>query len=153
MPDKKFGALRCRSCAKIWAVELRNASSNCPACGANNELDPFRLVWTGDDAKDVIAAVSQLRAAGTTPLPLRVPRHDDPLDAAAAQARGLPPSRRAEAVATALAALTGDLAHDQLTEALLRAGLPHERAQRELVRLLATDRLMEPSPGRYRLLA
>ncbi len=88
-----------------------------------------------------------------TQIPPRTPRHDDPLDAAAAQARGLPPSRRAEAVATALSALKGDLAHAEFTEALLRAGLPAERVEKEVVRLLATDRLMEPSPGRYRLLA
>jgi hypothetical protein len=120
-------------------------------------VDAIRLAWTGDDPAEASAAVARLRAGPGSTLvqPPRVPRHDDRLDAAAAQARGLPPSRRADAVAYALSLLAGEpgMPHGELTEAMERAGLEPARAEREVVRLLATDRLVEPRPGRYRLLA
>lgn len=114
-------------------------------------------LWTGDNGRAAAAAAASLRAkaAGAPDLSPNepMPRHDCLSDAAAAQARGLVnKSRRAEAVALWMNRLGGDALHADLVEAMVAAGLDAERAEREIVRMLATDYLGEPRAGRYRVL-
>lgn len=83
----------------------------------------------------------------------RVARHDTAIDAAAASSRGIAnKSQRAEMVALTLTRATRDMAHADLVEALLRSGLDRERAEREVVRMLACDILTEPRAGRYKVI-
>ncbi len=97
---------------------------------------------TGQDPVVVAAALR-----GPEPLV----RHDDPLDAAAAKARAVRNlSERAELLALWGTRLMDGLDHDILMEGLRRAGLPGDRAQKEIVRMLATDVIFEPRPGQYR---
>jgi hypothetical protein len=87
-------------------------------------------------------------------LPARtLPRHDSPIDAAAALASGIRNrSERAQAAALALSRLQGLVTHADLVAALERSGLDGERAEAEVVRMLAADVLIEPRAGHYRAL-
>ncbi len=101
------------------------------------------------------AAMAQgttLAAAAITLRPApRVPRYDDPVDAAAAKARGtVNKSERAEQVMLWLTRLLGDAPHDDVIRSLRRAGLDGERAEKEVVRMLACDVIFEPRAGYYR---
>jgi len=155
-----YAVTACSGCAQPWAVDLRQASSSCPHCGARAELRSRRLLWQGDSPQAAQAAAASLRIpAGAGPLLTRLaerpahslPRHDSPLDAAAARGAGLTnKSERAEAVAEALTRLCGMVPHEDLLEALDRAAIPRARAEQEVVRMLAVDRMMEPRPGHYR---
>ena len=120
-------------------------------------------LWLGDDARQAQAAAAHHRAALSGGLHAvqvqessrqRSPsRHDSPADAAAAQAGGIAnKSARAEAVALWMTRLVGLVPHADLVAAMGKAGLPAERAEREVVRLLATDLMMEPRAGHYRVL-
>jgi hypothetical protein len=62
-------------------------------------------------------------------------------------------SARAETVALWMSRLAGPTPHDALVQALLKAGLDRTRAEREIVRMLAMDYLMEPRAGSYQVLA
>lgn len=152
--------MACSACRQPWAVDLRHATASCPSCQASYDLAERRPLWQGDDARAAQAAVAHHRAAMAGGLAavqaLRPPkpaaRHDSPADAAAAQAAGLVNlSARAEAVALWMTRLVGDVPHAGLIEAMAKAGLDPKRAEREVVRMLATDVLMEPKAGRYRL--
>lgn len=80
-------------------------------------------------------------------------RHDSPVEAAAAQARQVRNlSGRADRVALWLTRLQGDVAHDAYVDALGMAGLDRARAEKEIVRMLATDVIYEPRAGAYRAL-
>jgi hypothetical protein len=156
-----FAVVVCSACRQPWAVELRHATASCPACSVAYDLADRKPVWQGEDARSAQAAVAHHRAAMAGGLqavqalrPHRPePRHDSPADAAAAQAGGIVNlSARAEAVALWMTRLVGLVPHPQLLEAMGKAGIPRERAEREVVRLLATDLMMEPKAGRYRIL-
>lgn len=118
-------------------------------------------LWDGDQASAAQAAVAHHRAAlagGLQAVQLSQPRrpdarHDSPGDAAAAQAAGIVnKSARAEAVALWMTRLVGFVPHDELILALGKAGIPGERAEKEVVRMLATDLMLEPRAGHYRIL-
>jgi hypothetical protein len=156
-----FAVVACSACRQPWAVELRHATATCPACRSAYDLAGRKPLWQGEDARAAQAAVAHHRAALAGGLPavqaLRPvrpePRHDSPADAAAAQAGGIVNlSARAEAVALWMTRLMGQVPHQELVEAMGKAGIPRERAEREVVRLLATDLMMEPKAGRYRAL-
>lgn len=157
----RFAVVACSACRQPWAVELRHAEAACPACKAKAPLASRVHLWSGDDARAAQAAVAHHRAAlaggavAVASLQARRPdaRHDSPGDAAAAQAAGLVnKSARAEAVALWMTRLVGATPHAELIAAMGKAGIPPERAEREVVRMLATDLLMEPRAGHYRLL-
>ena len=156
-----FAVVVCSACRQPWAVELRHATASCPACATTYDLAGRTPVWQGDDARAAQAAVAHHRAALSGGLaavqmlkPRRPePRHDSPADAAAAQAGGIVNlSARAEAVALWMTRLRGLVPHRELLEAMGKAGIDGERAEREVVRLLATDLMMEPKAGHYRIL-
>jgi hypothetical protein len=160
----RFAVVACSACRAPWAVELRHATASCPSCHAPVEVAARTRLWQGDDAREAQAAVGHHRAAmagGPAALaavqalaPRRpAPRHDSPADAAAAQASGLAnKSARAEAVALWMTRLLGQVPHADLLEALGKAGIERPRAEREVVRLLATDVMVEPRAGHYRVL-
>lgn len=157
----RFAVVACSTCRSAWAVELRHATSTCPACNGEVDLRGRSKLWMGDDARQAQAAVAHHRAALAGGLqavqqlkPHRAePRHDSPADAAAAQAGGIVnKSARAEAVALWMTRLLGLVPHGELVAAMAKAGIPAERAEREVVRLLATDLMMEPRAGHYRVL-
>lgn len=160
----RFAVVACSLCRQPWAVELRHAEASCPACRASFPLAERRRLWQGDDAREAQAAVAHHRAAlsgGPAAVaavaaahPRRPePRHDSPGDAAAAQAAGIVnKSARAEAVALWMTRLVGAVPHAELVAAMGKADIPRDRAEREVVRMLATDLLLEPRAGHYRVL-
>jgi hypothetical protein len=75
------------------------------------------------------------------------------VDAAAAKAAGIVnASARAEAVALWMTRLSGLVPHEELVVAMGKAGIAAARAEREVVRLLATDLMLEPRAGHYRFM-
>lgn len=153
----RFAVLAC-PCGERWAVETRHAKVACPGCRLTADLVTRQRLWQGDDAAAASQAAGALRAAAAgapqvLEPPLREARHDSPLDAAAAQAAGVVnKSDRAEVVALWMTRLVGSPSHTQLVDALQRAGLDATRAEREVMRMLAMDYLMEPRAGTYRVL-
>lgn len=154
----RFAVLAC-PCGQPWVAETRHAQATCPGCGGRADVATRKHLWHGDDASAArqAAADARARAAGADPHLLapapREARHDSPEDAAAAQAKAiLNRSDRAEAVALWLTRLVGQASHAQLLDALGRAGLDPVRAEREVVRMLAMDYLMEPRAGHYRVI-
>ncbi|MHB1261613.1 MAG: DUF5817 domain-containing protein [Thermoplasmatota archaeon] len=156
-----YAVVVCSACRKPWAVERRHATASCPDCRTSYDLAARKPLWQGEDAREARAAVAHHRAAMAGGLaavqalqPRRPePRHDSPTDAAAAQAAGIVNlSARAEAVALWMTRLVGLVPHGELVEAMGKAGIERARAEREVVRLLATDLMMEPKAGRYRII-
>lgn len=161
-----FAVIACRRCREPWAVETRHAATACPRCSARNQLRKRVHLWEGDDAREAQAAAVHLRtemakgvAPGTALVTFQtakkeeVPRHDSPVDAAAAKARALVnKSERADAVALWLTRLLGQAHHDTYLETLQKAGIDAVRAEKEIVRMLATDIIYEPLAGRYQTL-
>lgn len=159
-----YAVVACPGCRQAWAVDLQNANATCPSCRAKVELAAIRPLWQGDlpqEAQTVAASYRLAQGPGAAQAvqwlaarPARtLPRHDSPLDAAAAsgaQVRNL--SQRAEAVALTLTRLMGLVPHGDLLLALEKAGLVPERAEAEVIRLLATDVMVEPKAGFYRCL-
>lgn len=154
----RYAVLAC-PCGEPWATETRHATATCPRCGAAADVASRKRLWQGDDARAAREAAGMARAtAAGAPSSLLEPvareaRHDSPEDAAAAQAKAITNrSDRAEVVAMWLTRLVGQPSHAQLVDALGRAGLDRSRAEREVVRMLATDYLMEPRAGHYRVI-
>lgn len=154
----RFAVLSC-ACGEPWAAETRHAKVSCPRCGHAADLATRQRLWQGDDATAARAAAATLRAqaAGALESTLAVPakpaRHDSPADAAAAQAAGITnKSDRAETVALWMTRLVGATRHADLLDALQRAGIDSARAEREILRMLATDYLTEPRAGSYRVI-
>lgn len=163
LPDTvvRFAVVACSACRKPWAVELRHATATCPSCRSSVDVATRAQLWAGDDAREAQAAVAHHRAAlagGAQAVaalqPHRAePKHDSPADAAAAQAVGIVnKSARAEAVALWLTRLCGMASRRDLLEAMAKADLDRGRAEKEIVRMLATDVMVEPRAGFYRVL-
>lgn len=140
-------------------MELRHAKSRCPRCGRLAELKRRTRLWEGASAKDAQAAAARMRAGesqsvvATLQEDRPVPRHDDPIGAAAAQANAVTnQSQKAEAIALWLTRLMGDADHDAYIDAMTRAGLARQRAEKEMIRMLAMDIIFEPRAGHYRVL-
>lgn len=159
-----LAVVACSRCNAPWTVELRNATSTCPRCQKNVDLRRRRRLWEGDapeDARQATAAISTALAQGrpfeeaaqavtTLQDPAPVPKHDSPVDAAAAKARGITnKSDRAEAVLQWLTELEGTVADADALAALQKAGLTLPRAEKEIVRMLASDVIFEPRAGWY----
>jgi hypothetical protein len=153
----QFLVVACHRCGSPWAVEARHAAARCPGCQARNEIAGRNPLWRGDDAQQARAVVASLRAgdhALDNAGPPKLPRHDSVADAAAARALGIVNrSSRAEAVAFHLVRLRGQAPHDELVEAMLKAGLDPDRAEAEITRMLALDVILEPRAGRYAMVA
>jgi hypothetical protein len=157
--DAAFAVVEC-PCGQAWCVELRHESSTCPRCGTKADLKRRRRLWQGDSAQEARAALATLGATRNKaqsaveslrlPAARAFPRHDSPMEAAAAAGRPRNHSKRAEEVARVLDRL-GPMGHEELVEALGKAGLDAKRAEAEVVRMLATDFLLEPRPGQYRV--
>lgn len=158
MSMARFQVASCPRCGEPWATEARHTSASCPRCRTRCDLAALRAAWTGDDAREAQRAAAAARAArhgapAPPEPPERLPRHDSPGDAAAAQAQGIASkSGRAEAVALWMTRLAGGARHDELRLALQGAGLDLGRAEAEIVRMLACDVLFEPRAGFYRTL-
>jgi len=159
--DHAYAVVACSRCGQPWAVELRHDRSTCPSCRTSYPLAGRTHLWEGNDGREAQAAVAQHRAvfAGGQQAVQQIqarhrePRHDTPGDAAAAQAAGITNlSARAEAVALWMTRLAGPVPHDLLIDAMGKAGIPAGRAEREVVRLLATEVMVEPKAGSYRVL-
>lgn len=156
-----FAVVACSRCGRPWAVELRHATVSCPTCRTAYDLAGRTRLWQGADARAAQEAVAHQRASLDGGLaavqalkPFRPqPRHDSPADAAAAQAAGITNlSARSEAVALWMTRLVRLVPHAQLLDAMAKAGIERTRAEREIVRLLATDLMVEPRAGSYRIL-
>ena len=159
----RFAVISC-GCQNAWAVELRSTTSRCTRCGRTTDLAKRQRHWTGDDAKAAARAVGAVRtalaqglsideagnAANALLLDPRPVRHDSPTDAAAAKAREhTNHGDRAENVALWLTRLQGPTDEATYLDALQKAGLSLERAQKEIIRMLACDIIYEPQAGRY----
>ncbi len=161
-PWPVYAVIACSACRMPWLIELRHATASCPRCQKRVDVARRTRLWQGEDQRQAQAAVAAHRAAMATGQPVAqivealrpeepLARHDDPLDAAAAQARQARNlSERADLLALWGTRLMDGLDHDILMEGLRRAGLPGERAAKEIVRMLATDVIFEPRPGHYR---
>jgi hypothetical protein len=156
--DMRFAVIPC-PCGERWAVETRHAKVTCPRCGTTADLAARTRLWQGDTALAARDAAGTLRAeaAGAPAVrlagPSSAPRHDSPADAAAAKANAITNrSDRAEAVALWMTRLVGQPSHADLVAALRKAGLDQSRAEREIVRMLAMDYLMEPRAGSYKVI-
>lgn len=156
-----YAVVVCSTCRSPWAIELRHETASCPGCRTSYQVAERKPLWQGEDARQAQAAVAHHRAAlsgGLEAVQTLQPkrpeaRHDSAEDAAAAQAAGIVNlSARAEAVALWMTRLAGPVPHARLIEAMAKAGLDRARAEREVVRLLATDLMMEPKAGHYRIL-
>lgn len=162
-PVPAYAVVACSGCKQAWSVELRSRTASCPRCARRVELDRRTRLWEGDDAREARSAAASLRAALTQGVPVPVAnqrlrdadpepvaRHDSPVEAAAAKGRSVTNlSERADEVAAWLTRLLGPTDHDTLLAALEKAGLTRARAEREVVRMLATDVLYEPRAGSY----
>lgn len=158
-----LAVVACSGCKRPWTVELRSRTASCPGCGKRVDLDRRTRLWEGTDAREARSAAASLRAALAQGVPVEVAnrrlrdadpepvvRHDSPVDAAAAQARAITnQSDRADEVAAWLTRLLGPTDHDTFVAALEKAGLSRERAEREIVRMLACDVVYEPRAGSY----
>lgn len=136
-------------------MELRHATAQCPKCQDKVELRRRVRLWEGASARAAAQAAALLRAGGPGQWQpqQRLVRHDSPVDAAAAAGREhRNASRRAEAVAETLGRLDGTFAYASLMQALEKAGLSADRAEKERIRLLAQDHIFEPTVGHYRML-
>lgn len=162
-----FAVISC-GCQNAWAVDLRHAKSRCTRCGKTAELAKRQRHWTGDDAQDARRAAGAIRtalgqgrpiedaaqAAASLTIDARPVGHDSPADAAAAKARDLTnQSDRAEAVALWLTRLQGPSDDAVYLDSLQKAGLSRDRAQKEIIRMLACDVIFEPKAGMYAALA
>ncbi len=149
-----FAVIGCSHCSDLWAVDLRHEQATCPRCRKTFKLADRHRLWQGEGARAAQAAAAALRAGGQEVAPPnKTPRHDSPVEAAAAQAVGIiNKSRKAEVVALWLTRLTGLVPHADLVAGMEFAGLERDRAEREVVRMLATDILTEPRAGSYRVL-
>lgn len=161
-----FAVVACSSCKAPWAVDLRHAKVSCPRCRAPAELRKRRRLWEGGGAAEAQAAAAHLAAAlsrgepgdalqqvGALADDRPLPRHDSTVDAAAAKGRAVRnASARADEVAAWMTRLSGGSSHEELVAALCKAGLSADRAEREIVRMLATDVVFEPRPGQYQAL-
>lgn len=151
----KFAAIVCPRCRGGWTVESRHESARCPRCNTTVTVKERKAIWEGDDIDGGQAALaihnggSGLTLHGQRPRSAAALPHESATMAAASQATGIVNrSEKAEAVARALFA-TSTATHDDLLQALVEAGLDTGRAEVEIIRLLGTDFLMEPRPGRY----
>ncbi len=159
----RYAVVGCQ-CGNVWSVELRHATTTCTHCRKTVDLARRRRLWQGDDlqaAQSAAAAMRTARAQGVPekqaaaavaslepPQPLA--RHESSIDAAAAKAHGITnKSARAEAVALWMTRLEGPTGEDDLLAAMKKAGLPLQRAEKEIVRMLACDILYEPTVGKY----
>lgn len=162
VPRVLYAVIACSACRMPWLIELRHATVSCPTCQTRVDVQRRRRLWEGADQQAARVAVGAHRAAmatGEDPATIAkalepeqpLVRHDDPLDAAAAQARQARNlSERADLLALWGTRLMEGLDHAILMEGLRRAGLPGDRAEKEIVRMLATDVIYEPRPGQYR---
>ncbi len=157
----RFAAIVCPDCRRAWTVERRHETVTCPRCGHTTAQASRKPIWTGDDVSGAQEALT-LHHGGIAALaasqrpPNRAARlpHDSAVAAAASRGTGIiNKSERAEAVARALASAPQTAGHADLRLALEHAGLERERAESEIVRMLATDILMEPRAGQYTLVS
>ena len=76
-------------------VEEGRKTASCGSCGRALVLADLRAQWSGADADEARAVVGQVnarlqgRTMDVVPPAPRAPKHDDPWDAAAAEARAL----------------------------------------------------------------
>lgn len=162
-----LAVVACSDCKTAFSVELRHKTATCPRCPTMVDLRRRRRLWEGDAPEDARQAVVGLNAAlrqglgeqeagaalAALTLPEQTPKHDSVLDAAAAKARAVTNmSQRAETVALWLHRLQGPTSDEQFMDALQKAGLPAERAEREIIRMLACDIIYEPRVGAYAIL-
>lgn len=154
----KYATIVCPACQGAWTVETRHESASCPRCRQKVRLAERKPIWHGDDVAGAHAALAMhaggpdaVNQVSARPRPAALLPHDSATLAAASRANGIVNrSEKAEAVARALTE-TGLAGHTDLLRALGEAGLDEDRAVLEVARMLATDFLMEPRPGRYRL--
>ncbi len=167
MPSHVYGVIACSRCKEVWSVELANRTSSCPRCNQHVHLARRRRLWEGNNPREAQAATATLRAQvqhGVNPdalqdqmeklaHPERLVQHDSLEDAASAQARDVTNlSKRAERVTLWLGRLCGTVDHDQLIAAFSKAGIPRERGEREVLRMLVSDYIYEPHAGQYAVL-
>lgn len=162
----RYAVVGCQ-CGNVWSIELRHATTTCTSCRKTADVSRRRRLWQGDNLREAQSAAAAMRTARAQDLPeaeahqavqaLHPPqplaRHDSPIDAAAAKAHGIVnKSARAEAVALWMTRLLSQPTEDELMQAMRKAGLDGERAEREIVRMLAADVMYEPRVGHYAVL-
>jgi DNA-directed RNA polymerase subunit RPC12/RpoP len=157
----QYAVIACSQCRNPWLIELRHTNVACPGCRHRVAVARRTRLWQGDSMNEAQQAVALHRAAfaqdtnivaaaAIMRMPSPLARHDDPLDAAAAKCKAIRnASARADELGKWLTRLVGQASHDTWLDGLSRAGLDPERAQKELVRMLATDVIFEPRAGFY----
>lgn len=157
-----FLVIACPRCRRAKVVEPGKKTTTCGSCDRELVLGDLRVFHQGATLEEAQEASGRLNArlAGRERefaaafLPSGAPRparHDDPYDAAAAAARKADSEKdRADAVARSLGASLREFSEDDLQRAFERAGIG--RAGWHLERMLKTDVVFEPRPGRYQAL-
>ncbi|MEA3199253.1 MAG: hypothetical protein QOE90_681 [Thermoplasmata archaeon] len=152
-----YAVVACSRCRRGFVVEEGRKQATCAHCSRTLDLANVRAFHRGEDLEEARAALGQLNArlsgraeeyarAFVPPAP-RPASHDDAHQAAAAAARrAVSEKDRADAVARAL----GEFGLDDLARAFALAGLPTQKAEAHLARMLAAQVVFEPRPLRYR---
>lgn len=152
-----YQVVACPRCRRAKVVEPGRKQSTCGLCSrtlALRDLRAFATVGTLEEAQMAAGAVNAKLsgrerefAQALVPAAPRVARHDDRFAAAAANARRFSSEKdRADAVARAL----GDFGEDDLRRAFAVAGLPIDKVEAHLKRMLVADVVFEPRAGVYR---
>lgn len=154
----------CSRCRRARVVQQGRKSAPCAACGRSLDLPNLRAFHQGEDLGEAQNAAGLVNAklagrerefaAAFIPAAPREVKHDDAWHAAAAAARKAESeSDRADAAARALSAQAEKgFTEDDFGRALALAGVPMQRAAHHLGRMVATQVVYEPRPGRYRAL-
>lgn len=154
-----FAVIACSKCATPWSVETRHVTSTCPRCGKESKLATRTKLWMGENAgkaREAVASLSGQEGALSIDLLSREPvrKHDSPAAAAASKARIVAnASKKAVLIMETLTNILGDVPEKEALIAMRDAGLTSERAEKEIVRMLACDEIFEPRLGFYRSLS
>ncbi|HET6405724.1 MAG TPA: hypothetical protein VFH78_13865 [Candidatus Thermoplasmatota archaeon] len=152
-----YVVVACNRCRRGKVVEQGRKTSTCASCDRTLEVRDLRPYYSGsslDEAREVAGRLNatlagrerEYLAAMVVPA-VPAPRHDDRWNGAAAAARKVSgETNRADAVARAL----GEFDDAELAAAFALAGL--REPARHLRRMLETQIVYEPRPGRYRAL-
>lgn len=162
-----FAVVACPYCRRAKTFEVGRKTTQCAHCMKTLKLEHLKVFHRSDDLAEVQRAAGELNARysglGATQEFHRAMEAAEEARGAAPDDRGDPWAPvvraarvqsaevpRADAIARALTERDGDWDDDLLAEAFAMAGLKPEKAEPHLKRMLATNVVYEPRPGRYR---
>lgn len=179
MAPARYGVVVCPKCRHAHGLELKSKSTTCGRCGSRNETRRLHVLYRTDDPERLRSAVGVVEArvtggeaalmdlealqeeidgrtlARTDSDPPADPGDEDALvqwAASRAAAEQGVQSRVARIIGALEQAQKEGFTQEQLEAAFEAAGLPAERALKEIKAGLVRDELYEPRPGRLKRL-